>query len=259
MTISQLAALIFVLLGAIALVVYGFHHQRKKRVEVDFQRAYPVFKSASDEVGRAAEEGILVHVALGSGSIMGENAMTSVAALQGLSAMINLTASYNIPPLITTGDPTLYLLATDWVRRAYVQQGNLRHYRPISVQFTAANPALYAAMAATYLFDGGIGANFALGSFNQEVSLLTDVAKRQGVYTAGGTVSPQGLGALYPALNPKQLVMGEDLFSGCVSVSDQSLYRASLWSQDVLRLVVIISIIVLAVLSSLGIVSVGGG
>ncbi len=259
MTISQLVALIFVLLGAVALVIYGFRHQRKERAEIDFQRAYPVFKSASDEVGRAAEEGILVHVTLGSGSIMGENAMTSVAALQGLSAMINLAASYNIPPLITTGDPTLYLLATDWVRRAYIQQGNLRYYRPVSVQFTAANPTLYAAMAATYLFDGGIEANFALGSFDQEVSLLVEAAKRQGVYVAGGTVSPQGVGALYPALNSKQLLMGEDLFWGCASVSEQSIYRASLWSQDVLRFIVIISIIALAVLSSLGIVSLNGG
>jgi hypothetical protein len=263
MTISQLVALIFVLLGAMALVVYGFRYRRKLastwkgRAATSLRRAYAVFKSTSDEVGRAAEEGILVHVALGKGSIMEENAMTSVAALQGLNAMLNLAASYNIPPLITTADPTLYLLAADWVRRAYIQQGNLRHYRPISVQFTAASSALYAAMAATYLFDGGIGANFALGSFDQEISLLAEAGRRRGIYMAGGTVSPQSLGALYPALPPQQLLMGEELFAGGASVSEQSIYRASLWSQDILRLIVIISIILLSILSFLGIVPLG--
>jgi hypothetical protein len=264
MTISQLVALLFILLGAIALVIYGFRYQKKlvsawkDRTATSFWRAHRVFKSTSDEVGRAAEEGMLVHVALGSGSITQENAMTSVAALQGLDAMINLTASYNIPPILTTGDPTLYLLAADWVRRAYIRQGNLRHYRPISVQFTAATPALYTAMAATYLFDGGIGANFAFGSFDQEVSLLAEAGRRRGIYVAGGTVSPQSLGALYPALAPEQLLMGEELFAGGASVSERSIYHASLWSQDILRLIVIMSIIVLSILSSLGIVTYSG-
>ncbi|HOU14710.1 MAG TPA: hypothetical protein PKZ84_16515 [Anaerolineae bacterium] len=247
-TLMQLLALGFVLTGAVLLALYGIRY-RSRAPEI---RAYPVFRSLADEVGRVAEEGAAIHVAAGNGSLIGDDAMTSVASLQGMHALIDLSAAYDTPPLITTSDPTLYLLASDWMRRAYTRIGSADLYRPASVQFTAASPVAYAAMAATYLADGGLGSNIVLGAFTQEASLLTVAAERRNIHSAGGTTSPEGLGALYPALGQEQLVVGEDMFAGGAVVSQRSAAFASLGTQDILRWLVIAGIVVTALASLLG-------
>jgi len=216
-------------------------------------RSVPVFPSLADEVGRVAEEGAAIHVALGNGSLIGEDAMTSVAALQGLSALIDLSAVYDTPPLITTSDPTLYLLAGDWMRRAYTRLGSADLYKSAAVQFTATSPITYAAMAATYVSDSGIGSNIVLGAFTQEATLLTTAAEKRSIHSSGGTTLPQGLGALYPALDQEQLVMGEDMFAGSAAVSQSSAGSASLWAQNVLRWLVIAGILGGALISLAGI------
>ena len=238
-TLMQMMALGVVLVAAIAFAIYGMRYRNQSPPT----RSVPVFPSLADEVGRVAEEGAAIHVALGNGSLIGEDAMTSVAALQGLSALIDLSAVYDTPPLITTSDPTLYLLAGDWMRRAYTRLGSADLYKSAAVQFTATSPITYAAMAATYVSDSGIGSNIVLGAFTQEATLLTTAAEKRSIHSSGGTTLPQGLGALYPALDQEQLVMGEDMFAGSAAVSQSSAGSASLWAQNVLRWLVIAGIL----------------
>jgi len=245
--IGQLIALGFALMGAVAFALYGLRYRERLSARHNF----PVFTALADEVGRAAEEGALLHITLGNGSLTGESAMTSVAALEGLTALSNLAAAYDTPPIITTGDPTLYLLADDWMRRAYTRIGKLERYHPTLVQFTASNAVTYAAMAATYLYEKGIGSNIMLGAFEQEVSLLTEAAARRGIYSVGAAVSPAALGALYPALGPRRLVIGEELFAGGAEVTQNTMYQASLKGQDLLRWLVAAGIILMAMLSLL--------
>ncbi len=248
--LANLIALAITLIGAVALVVYGLRYRNRQPA----WRAFPVFTGLSEEVGRSAEEGSVIHIALGNASLIGENAMTSVAALEALSALSDLAAAYDTPPIITTGDPTLYLLADDGMRRSYARLGNLRRYRRSLVQYIAADPTTYAAMTATYLYDVGIGANIILGAFDEEVSLITEAAARRGIYTMGGTPLASGLGALYPALKPKQLLMGEEFFAAGAEISQQSTYQASLGGQDLLRWLIMGSIVLIGILSILGIV-----
>lgn len=236
--VAQLITLGFVIVGAVALALYAIRY-RKNPPET---REFPVFSTLSDEVGRVAEEGASIHIALGKGSLISEDAMTSVAALQSLRALLDLSAAYDTPPTITTGDATLYVLANDWMRRAYARIGNAKLYRPNFVQFVAPTPVTYAAMATTQLLDGGIGSNIILGVIDQEASLLIEGAGRRNVHSLGGTTSLPGLGALYPALAPEHLVMGEEIFAGGAEVIQRPPYWASLWAQDILRWLVIAGI-----------------
>lgn len=249
MILDQILAFILIIVAAVTLGVFSFRYHKKTLETRDF----PIFASLADEVGRVAEEGALVHVALGSGSLIGENAMTSLAALQGLNALINLSAAYDTPPLLTTGDPMLYLLAGDWLRRAYIRLGNTDRYKPIFVQFSAPTPMTYAAMAATNFHDTNIGSSVILGAFDQEVSLLTEAASRKGIYGTGGTTSILGLSALYPSLGKQQLVMGEELFSASTKVLGKPVHHHSLWAQDILRWAVIAGMLGAAFLSLLGV------
>lgn len=253
---SQLLALGMTLIGAIALAVYGMRYQRKARTlqegveETDVppleatKHVQPVFRAFTDEVGRVAEEGAAIHVALGSGGFLNEQGMVSVAALQGIQGLNELSAAYDTPPLVTTGDATLYVLADHQLRSAYAQVGSARQYRPNLVRFMAPSPFLYAAMSATLAFDEPVGTNINLGAFDQEVTLLTDAAARRDVKVFGGAASALGLAALYPAVPDDRLIVGEELFAGGAEVTGRSAFWASLSAENVLRWLVVIGIVV---------------
>jgi hypothetical protein len=269
--INELAALGLILVSAVAFAVYGMRHQRGRRglQPIDpsgyasgqesgepLQPAHfapthvqPIFGAFADEVGRVAEEGAAIHVALGSGGLLSEEGLVSIAALQSLDALVSLSAAYDTPPFMTTGDATLYLLADTRLRRAYARLGNLRSYPSTAVQFVAPSPLLYAAQAATLAADEGLGTNINLGAFGQEVSLLTDAALRKGVKLYGGATSAAGLGALYPDLDTERLIMGEELFAGGAEVTGRSAFWASLRVENLLRWLVVAAIVVSVVIT----------
>lgn len=248
MMVTQLIALVLVLVAAVAMLIYGLRH----RGRTPEPYPSPAFKALHDEVGRAAEEGKLIHIAIGKGNLLTEDAMTSVAALQGLSALMGLAAAYDTPPILTAGDPTLYLLAHDRLRTAYARIGNASSFRPAAVQFVAPSPMTYAAMAATYLYDQPIGTQVTLGVFDQEAALLSDATRRNNARAFGGTASVLGLAALYPDLGASELVIGEEMFSGGAAVTQRLSSRGSLWAQDVLRWLIVVGIVGVAAASLLG-------
>ncbi len=281
--ISQFAALSVVLVSAVALAIYGMRHQRGQREiptmdapvgtpaqesqsgerpsPTPFSRTHvqPPFRAFSDEVGRVAEAGAAIHVALGSGGLLGEQGMVSIAALQGLDALVTLSAAYDTPPFMTTGDATLYLLADTQLRSGYARAGNLRGYRHTAVQFIAPSPLLYAAQAATLAADESLGTNINLGAFDQEVSLLTDAALRKNVKLYGGAASALGLAALYPDIGREQLIMGEELFAGGAEVIGRSAFWGSLHTENLLRWLIVVAIIVTMLVSLSGTFMAGGG
>ncbi len=238
----QLIALSFALIGGVALSVYGIISKSafRRRESADISHV-SMFDDLSNEVGRVAEEGTAIHIALGNGGITSDNALTSIAALQGLNVLIDLAATYDTPPFITTGDPTLYLLADNRLRKAYARLGNLALYRSTHVQFTAATAAGYAATAAQQLSINKTGTNIMLGAYGQEISLVSDAAERLRIKSLGGSTSPHGLAALYPTLNADALIVGEQLFAGA-NDARRSALDASLWAQDILRWLVIAGI-----------------
>ncbi len=242
-------ALIATLIASLSLVFYVVR-QRRHALGV---RRFPLFHALAEEVGRSAEGGTLLHLTLGRGDITGQDALTSITALQGLGQLLNMAAAYDTPPIISTGNPTLYVLADDMMRRAYARIGNVKRYRPTLVQYVAASPITYAAMSAMQLHKGEGGSNIVMGVFDQEVSFLVDAGERQGVSTMGAAVSPQALAALYPAMGNDELAIGEDFFSGSVSTMETPLHRASLWTQDLLRWILIAALVLTGLFSLLGI------
>ncbi|MBN1246301.1 MAG: hypothetical protein JXC32_01525 [Anaerolineae bacterium] len=248
--IAQLVGLGFALIGILALAVYSISQGRMRAQKLD---AVPAFRAFSNEVGRVAEEGAAIHAALGSGDFLGEQGLVGIAALQGLTNLMDLAAAYDTPPFITAGDPTLYLVADNQLKDAYARLDNVRNYRPGFVRYIPASPVLYAAMAATLIFDESVGTHLNLGSFGAEASLLTDAALRNNTKVLGGTVSAEGIAAMASAVEPDALIMGEKLFAGGAEVVGRPVFWASLRAEDLLRWLVIAGIVLAAIASLLGI------
>ena len=203
-------------------------------------RPLPAFQDVEVETGYAAESGGAVHVALGSGSIYGEDALTSLAALHVVGSLAELGISYSAPPIVTVGDPTLLPLAQDALRRAYEQVGASEMYDPDRVRFIAPTPIAYAAGAAHIVATDEITANMMAGSFGPEASLIADAGARRAISQLGAVAAPDAVGVLYPAT--ERLAVGEELYAAGAQLTEKRRYSISLVVEDILRVVVVLAI-----------------
>jgi hypothetical protein len=232
------------LLGLSFLVLLGLLVVRGRKGPLPKTRPLPAFQDLLTQAGYAAESGGAIHIALGSGALYREDAITSLAGLQVLEALADVAVSYGAPPIITVGDPTLLPLAQDMLRRAYERNGTAEMYNPGRVQFVAPSPTAYAAGAAHVTARDSVTVNVAIGAFGAEVSLISDAGARRGLPQLAAAVAPDALGALYPATD--RLAVGEELYAAGAQMSGQRRYLVSLVAQDILRVVLVLAILGMA-------------
>jgi hypothetical protein len=239
-----------VLLALCALVLAAALILRGRKGPLPLVRPLPAFRGLRDELERAAESGASLHIALGSGGLDGEDAVASLAGLQMVEALADAAVSYNVPPIITVGHPTLLPLAQDALRRAYERQELSELYNPAQVRFVAPSPVAYAAGAAYVVAAEGVTASVTAGAFGSEVSLITAAGARRDLPQAAAAAAPYALGALYPATD--RLAVGEELYAIGAHMTGKRRYLASLVAQDILRVILALVIVVTAVAAFLG-------
>ncbi len=204
---------------------------RSSRVRI---RPLTSFQDLRSETGRAAEGGGTIHIAIGNGGLIGENTVTSLAALEVVEELADTAVLYNAPPIITVGDPTLLPLAQDILRRAYERHGLVKRYNPDQVRFVAPSPVAYAAGAASIVMTEDVTSNAMIGAFGPEVSLITDAGARRDLPQLAAAAALDALGALYPATD--RLAVGEELYAAGAQMTEKRRYTISLQAQDILRL-----------------------
>lgn len=221
----------------------------KKRSPIAKMRSLPAFQDLRSEIGYAAESGGTVHIALGSGGLVGENAVTSLAGLEMIEELADTAVLYNSPPIITVGDPTLLPLAQDILYRAYERHGLVKRYNPSQVRFVAPPSTAYAAGAANTVATENVTTNVMIGAFGSEVSLIADAGARRGLPQLAAAAAPDAIGALYPASD--RLAIGEELYTAGAQMTGKKRYMISLKAQNVLRLILIGLILFLAAIELL--------
>jgi hypothetical protein len=192
------------------------------------------FQDLRSETGRGAENGGTIHIAIGNGGLIGENAVTSLAALEVVEELADTAVLYNAPPIITVGDPTLLPLAQDILRRAYERHGLAKRYDPDQVRFVAPSPVAYAAGAANVVTTEDVMSNAMIGAFGSEVSLIADAGARRDLPQLAAAAAPNAIGALYPTTD--RLAVGEELYAAGAQMTEKKRYTISLQAQDILRL-----------------------
>jgi len=193
------------------------------------------------QAGYAAESGGAIHIALGSGGLSGEDAITSLAGIQAVEALADAAVSYKAPPIITVGDPTLLPLAQDILRRAYERNGLAEVYDPGRVRFVAPSPVAYAAGAANVVTAENVTASVMAGAFGAEVSLIADAGDRRDLPQFAAAAAPRAIGALYPTVD--RLAMGEELYAAGAYITGEQRDLVSLVAQDVLRVILVLIIL----------------
>jgi len=232
------AILLLVLSGLVLVALLILRGKKGPRPSV---RPLPAFQDLRAEAGYAAESGGAIHIALGSGGLYGEDAITSLAGLQVVESLADVAVSYKAPPIITVGDPTLLPLAQDILYRAYERNGLAELYNPGRVRFVAPSPVAYAAGAANVVAAENVTASVIAGAFGAEVSLISDAGTRRDLPQLAAAAAPSAIGALYPATG--RLAMGEELYAAGAQMTGERRYLVGLVTQDIMRVILVLIIL----------------
>jgi len=117
---------------------------------------------------------------------------------------------------------------------------------PLRGRITGLTPYSYAAGTLSFIQEEDIGANLLVGSYGNEVALITDAAERKESMTLGGTDNLTGQAVLFATA--QEPLIGEEIYAGGAYLGAGSMHIASLYVQDILRWVIIGLIVIGAIL-----------
>jgi hypothetical protein len=117
---------------------------------------------------------------------------------------------------------------------------------PTGGQVSGLTPFSYAAGTLPAIFDEHVSTTILSGHFGSEVALITDASERVGALTLAGSEDLPAQAVLYAAA--QEPLIGEELFAAGAYLNAGPLHTASLRTQDVLRWVLILAILVGAIL-----------
>lgn len=204
-------------------------------------------------VGRAVESGGLLHLTLGRAELSGPAGPTSVVALELLDYLAEEGCRNNIPPVVTMGEGTVFVAGQDVVRHAYERTG-LGHEGTVETGLFLAPadfPMAYAAGVTTVYHQEKLANTLALGRFGSEIGIMTEAAVRTGIEQVVGTDDPIAMAVA--TANTEQVLWGEELFAATAYLEGNPAQLASIRTQDVLRWIVVVAIIVFLLLRLLDI------
>lgn len=232
--------IVVVTFAGLMVVIYLIIQQR----EESHLRDIPSFYHLKGTVELAVEDGTRIHVAIGRGDVLSPR---GAAALVGLSMLreISLVASESDhPPLATAGDGLLGILAQDTMRSTS-RALNLTRTNAEMGRVTGLTPFSYSAGVMPLIFDENISSNLLIGSFSNEVALITSAGERSQTSTLAGTDNLPGQAILYATAH--QPLVGEEMYAGGAYLGAGPMHEASLHAQDVIRWITIGLIVVFSI------------
>lgn len=200
------------------------------------------FEALGMAIERAVEAGERVHLSLGTGSVSGADSATALAGLSVLGRVAAATAMSDRPGIATGGDGAMAILAQDTLRSAYARAGAKDRYRPTSGRMLGPTPFSYVAGLPTLLATEGVSVHMLIGSFGVEGGLAADLGERHQAFVLAGTDDVQSQALLYATA--EHPLIGEEVFAGGAYLNVGPMHRASLRAQDVVRILIVATILI---------------
>jgi hypothetical protein len=216
-------------------------------------RPVDVFNDLPQKAGESVESGTRIHVSLGSGVIGTESTTGVLAGIPVLDAVAEAATISDKPPIITTGDGASATLAQNGLRRAFNKQNAIERYDHLAGRMAGPTPLSYAAGVMMTLKDEEVSSNLMLGSFGPEVGLMADAGWGENAHQIIGTDNIQGQAAAY--VTADEALIGEDVYaSGAYLQGGKPFHKASLYAQDVVRVLIVLALLGGGVLSLIGVI-----
>jgi hypothetical protein len=250
---QETIALLVILLIVIILTL--LHHARVTapgRAPV-IRRPIPSLELMRRALALGSETGRAIHLSPGAGSV-GARATTAetVAGLLAAERVATEAALNGAPILASSGDAVAHLALRGTLRQAYQRAGLGQDYDPANVQLLAhQDPTAYASGVTTLYGRQRLQASQMIGSFGQEFLLAGEVGAQREVPQLAGATATTALPLIY--LSAEGALVGEEIYAAEAYLTRAPAPQARLLTQDALRTVVIVAIIVLTLLSAAGV------
>ncbi len=238
---------LIILLVLVALQI-GFSYLERRR-PTKFRRVKS-FEELGKAVERSVEAGERVHLSLGTGSLMGAESAPGLAGLTLLDRVASATTMSDMPVVVTTGDGAMGILAQDTLRSAYQRVGEPRRYEAGAGRVLGLTPFSYASTLSHLLATEDVSVHLLLGSFGAEGALAAHFGDRQEAFVFGGTDDVPSQALLYVTTDDP--LIGEEVFAAGAYLDVGTLHRASLRTQDLLRAVIVLVIIIGTLVVTIG-------
>lgn len=212
-------------------------------------RDIPAFDRLGRAIGLAVEAGSRLHISLGRGHMLSTQSAVGFVGLSILGRIARSTSISDRPPVSTSGEGSLGILSQDTQRDAAKYLGV--ESDPTRGRITGLTPYSYAAGTLSFIQEEDIGANLLIGSFGNEVALITDAAERTDGMTLGGTDNLTGQAVMFATA--QEPLIGEETYAGGAYLDAGPMHVASLYAQDILRWIIIGLILIGAILKLLGV------
>jgi hypothetical protein len=245
-TILELTGFGVVFLSAALLIGFSLFYRKKNPTFRDI----PAFTRLRQAVGRVVEDGSRLHISLGHGSLTTPQSASALAGLALLRRLADLTSAGDQPPIASSGDALLNVLAKDTLQAA-AQSSKQATYDPSAGRLTGLTPFSYAVGVIPIIHDEKISANVLMGNFGVEAGLLTDAAERENTFIVAGSDDITAQAVIYASA--QEPLIGEETFAAGAYVESSTLHTASLTVQDILRWLIITTILIGSLLTLAGV------
>ncbi|MCB8987690.1 MAG: hypothetical protein H6661_08075 [Ardenticatenaceae bacterium] len=241
---TVIAPLAIIVIVALAILLWG---RRLALREGPALRPLAGYTALRGQVGRAIESASKLHISLGRASLTGSANPTSVAALAVLDRLAAEGCANDSPPITTVGDGTLLPLAENDLRYAAEAAKSPVGIPPGTARFIASrnDPFAYAAGVASVIQQQKMLGNVMVGHYGQELAIVTEAAGRNQIQQIIGSDDPLALAVAAPVTD--NLMIGEEMLAAPAYMQGKPDQIASLQIQDILRILLSLTILGLAV------------
>ena len=203
----------FVFLYFVFMVVMLLYRmERAKKGDIPWIRRIAGLDAIEEAVGRATELGTPVFYVPGRTEINTSGAAQTMAGLEILGHVANLTAKYNTDLITGISAPNVQPVAEEIVRQAYRNAGKADAVKPEMVQFLSNEQFAFAAACLNIMNRERVGAAIMIGEFQAETMMLVEAAAQTGAITICGTSRAIQIPFFVAAAD--YTLIGEEMFAG---------------------------------------------
>jgi len=242
---TRTSVLTFVVVFFLLVLYYmSLAHSGKK----PFVRRLAGIDAIEEAIGRATEMGRPVLYVPGIQDI---DEMQTVAGLVILESVARLTARYETPIRVPVAYPIPFTIAQEMVKSGYLNAGRPEAYDPDSVTFVSPEQFAYVAKLSGIMMRDRPAAHIFMGAFFAESLLLAETGFSTGAIQVAGTANVHQLPFFVVACD--YTLIGEELYAASAYLSGEPRLVSGLKAADMLKLLVIATIVVGCVLETMGI------
>ncbi len=247
MSATGFTGIVVVVLFVGLMAFFSFINKDQKTKNI---RPIPAYDKINQEINVAVEDGTQLHISLGRGGITGPESAAALAGLGILKQVIEKSSICDHPPVASTGNPVISILAQDTIKGSSKAISISDNIKNPSGELIGITPFSYAVGTLSIIRNDNVSANIHTGWFGNEVTWITTAGERQSSSTIAGTSQLPAQAIIYASASDP--LIGEELFAGGAYLGAGGMHQASISAQDVVRWLIIFIILASVLMNILG-------